>query len=307
MKLSKRQKGLGITFLTIAATVLLCLLLTNKSIFADAAQNGQAKILVSNYQVTNDAIVSGETFDLSLTVKNTSDTYAAEDITVSVVPREDAFYTVYGNSNQQYIDYLEPLEEQTITLKMQAETALNVQQVQADVTIDSYDQFVEGQVTNKALIIIPVKLDVMLQVKDFDFSRSTVVGTKARLQVRFENTGRKDLHNISLHITGDGLEEAYQIPIGDLHTGEESSKEVFFDFDQTGSKNMYFYFEYMDSSNATYTTVAQNFATNVTEIQFQNSVDQGQQRTIFLMQIVLFLTITGLISVIILMFIKRKK
>lgn len=261
-----RNKG---KLVKIASSFLICILVLmccqNPLSVVKAADIGQARIVVDSFSVSGDGAVPGESFELTLNLKNTSNTYSAYNILVTL-SSETGILPVYGASNQIYIDSIAASESTSVTFDVVTASQLEVDYLEEDILISSYDNNTVNQSSNISTIMIPFQLKSTLILSGYTVPDQTKVGTKARVSATYVNSGMEELSNIQMMITGDGLSKEYTASLGNLGAGDSNIAEVYLDFISAGTKNLYMSFQYNDSDGEVHNTVSQNFVVVVDDV-----------------------------------------
>ena len=216
----------------------------------EAAPVGEAKVIVESYSVSNDAVKPGEEFELSLVLKNTSDSNSAWDVLVSLDTNTKEIIPVYGTSNQRYIDRIE--ENKTVTVTFQLQAGLQVENPSSIVTVNlsSYDFYLNElskSTENSAKIQIPFEVKGTLIVSGYTVPDSATVGTKTRVSATYVNSGLEELNNVSVTISGEGLDKEYKKSLSNIGAGFSNVAEVYLDFQSPGYKTLSMCFQYTDS------------------------------------------------------------
>lgn len=260
----KNRKSLFIgKVLSVLALFVICFQMMGSDFRTVLAAEGEARIVVDSFAVTEDAAAPGEPFELSVVLKNTSNTYAANNILVSFDTPSKSILPVYGASNQEYIEVIEAGGNATATFELIVDSKVDVEYLEANITVSSYDGFSVAKATNVTTIQIPLQLKSTLVLTGYSVPDHTKVGTKARVSATYVNSGMEELTNIQISITGDGLSRDYTTALGDLGSGESNIAEIYLDFISEGTQNLYMSFQYTDSDGEIHNTVSQNFIVNV--------------------------------------------
>ncbi len=259
----KNKKSLFVgKVLSFLALFVICFQMMGTDLDTVLAAEGEARIVVDSFAVTEDAATPGEEFELSVVLKNTSNTYTANNILVSFDTPSRSILPVYGSSNQVYIDSIEAGGSATATFELVVDSKIDVEYLEANISISSYDGFSVTKATNVTTIQVPLKLKSTL-VFTYSVPEHTKVGSKARVSATYVNSGMEELSNIQIMITGDGLSRDYSTTLGDLGSGESNIAEIYLDFISEGTQNLYMSFQYTDSDGEIHNTVSQNFIVNV--------------------------------------------
>lgn len=254
------------------ACLMLCLLFVNGRIPVEAANKN--RVVIQSYSVSNDDVAPGDKFDLTVRIKNTSATQAAESVLLTFDSSSEGIYPVYGESNQQYIDRLEPNQEMDVVMHLQAASTLEAYNVDYHVNI----AYGEGNrdLQNEAVIQIPIGQESSLMVLSYSVADNTTVGAKTRISVNYKNVGLEELNDVVMHVNVDGMTEQ-KSEIGNIAAGEENNKETYFSFAKPGEQEVTIFLTYKD------TTGTQCYTQNISaKVEVTESDSLGGDSTLLL-------------------------
>jgi hypothetical protein len=170
--------------------------------------NSKPKIIIDNYDFGKDVILAGETFDLSVTFFNTSNTMGIQNAKVSISSDEGAFVPVDAASSF-YIEKIGVKEKVTHVMKFKAKSDLNVKTYNITADIDyedsngnSYDKSDKPYKASEKMAI-PVMQELRLEVEDINIPEFSPVFQPFEIYVEFFNMGKSPLQNTMVTTTGD--------------------------------------------------------------------------------------------------------
>lgn len=249
--------------------LLLCMLIVamgTMPITVNATGEENPRVIIESFSISEDEIIPGQEFELTLTIRNTSQFYDIYSVVVTMEDLTKSIYPVYGTANQVYIDriYARKNTEIVIPLKAMDDISSSVIPLQFNISYnDNY--FIEKQ-DNDMEIYLPVRLKGDLKVVSSSVPNSVSVGAKARVSVTYENTGSVNLYNIVLKVkTKDSEAKEIDMNLYNLNGGEKTNAEVYIDCPNTGRIPVSFYFEYEDENGEVYKTDSVSHSFSVVE------------------------------------------
>lgn len=168
------------------------------------------KIVVDSYCFSSDKIYAGEDFDLTFTVRNTSNEEETKSILVTVTNNaETGKLTPASGSNTLYIDKLGKGESKTMTMSIA--TAPDTEAKAYEIKLE-FDY--EGTKTRPATLSngqssasIPVTImqKIRLKIEDPTIDGEPMEGESVPVYFSMYNMGRSSIYNCMVTVEGDGL------------------------------------------------------------------------------------------------------
>ena len=168
------------------------------------------KIVVDSYSFSSDKIYAGEDFDLTFTVRNTSNEEETKSILVTVTNNaETGKLTPASGSNTLYIDKLGKGESKTMTMSIA--TAPDTEAKAYEIKLE-FDY--EGTKTRPATLSngqssasIPVTImqKIRLKIEDPTIDGEPMEGESVPVYFSMYNMGRSSIYNCMVTVEGDGL------------------------------------------------------------------------------------------------------
>lgn len=255
--------------------MLMCMLILGISFVTSntAYATGEAnpRLLVETYSISDDEIVPGEEFELTMKIRNTSIYYDTYSVVVTVEDNSSAgntnpnIYPVYGSSNQTYIERVYARNSWDITVPLKAAENINMAEIPLKVTITYNDNYFVEKQTNVAFINLPVRLSGDLNLVSASVPESASVGTKARISATYENTGSKNLYNITMKVSGGEAFEPITANLYNIGGGEKNTAEVYIDCKEVGKIPIAISFAYEDDQGEVFETEESLYNISVTE------------------------------------------
>ncbi len=196
---------------------ILCILFMSTNVKA-----ATPRVMVSDYEIKGGAVISGENFDLTITVRNES-ANPVKNLKISLsaengelLPREGA-----GGA---YVKEIKGENEEKITFPMKAAFGLEEKSYKLSVKTE-YEGGGIGYTVDEA-VFIPVTLKQRLSVTDIYFAESSYeVGETVEISGMVNNLGSGMLYNVSAKIVGDNLSNA-ETYIGNIESGKSGNIDV---------------------------------------------------------------------------------
>lgn len=263
------------------------------------------RVIVEEYSISEDEIIPGQEFELTLKLRNTSQFYDIYNVVVSLNDTSDTIYPVYGTSNQCYIDRIYARNNTQVTLKFKAAEDVKLSVIPLIVRVTYNDNYFIEKQLNEAELFLPVRLAGDLNVVSSSVPSDVSVGAKARVSVTYENTGSQNLYNIMLNVTTyDGEMKETSTNLYNLSGGAKKTAEVYLDCNNVGNIPISFYFVYEDENGEKYetSTVSKNIkvveATNANDKESVTIVGGGVSVLTFVLLAAIVVVAIGILGVI---------
>ena len=125
-------------------------------------QTPKPQVYIEGYEVTNESIMPGTDFTLTIKLKNYSTEVAAEEIVVSV-SNPEGIVPEYGTVSMTYLDKIEPNTSAEVKLKYSANADIRNSELNFNVTVGNSEN------ASGAQLRIPVG-----RLTDFEVEKSTI-------------------------------------------------------------------------------------------------------------------------------------
>ena len=167
---------------------------------ATTVHGQKARVAVESFKISGDAIVPGEEFELTLVVKNNSNTDTVRSIMMSFTSDAEGVYTVYGQPDQVYIPQLQPGATYNVNLSMKAADKIKDSVVKFT-TEFTYEDYISSENTNKTSVQLPVTTTSKFEIQNVSFPEEIYQDQKTRMRVTYKNSGGDDFYNIVILLT----------------------------------------------------------------------------------------------------------
>ena len=270
--------------LYLSVTIFVFLTACSSFFRAEAAENiisgKKARIIVESFSISQEAVVPGEEFELKLNVKNASDTAPVKSVLMTFSNDVQSVFTVYGQSDQVYIEDIAPKQVREVTLKLKA--AENLVDTSVKFTLDFvYEDQVSSENQNKSSIQLPVTTTSKFEIQNVSFPDKVYAGGKTRMRITYKNTGADDFYNITMNVTSNGGEDTEQYSLGSLVAGKVSYAEMYISLINSGEQDVVISFSYEDIEGNKFATGEFNQKVTAVEGETQKDhVEESPQGTV---------------------------
>lgn len=257
-------------------------------------------IFVEKYEITNERIVPGEKFTLSVTLKNYSSLYNAEDVQVDI-QNPAGVAPVYGTVTQLYVGDIKAGEEKTISFEYDSWTT-----IKSD-TLDFYMTIHASTLSNSLILRVPSSADVPFSLLASNVPSEAKTGEYNSASLTFKVLGEENVSDVVFMVQCNGATIGSST-IGSITAGTTKTQSTTFILNESGKHTLDFYLEYatrdgeknsvlMDSKSITFGEKTDNSMAEMQQLmQQQNS--QNNNIAILGISGVLILTIFVLVIVI---------
>lgn len=197
------------------------------------ASGSKPRIVVTGFETDPAKVFAGETFTLTIHVKNTSKDTTVTNVLFDMQAAQEgedktntysAFLPTSGSSSV-YMEKIAPDTSADIEIEMTAKADLAQKPYVLDVNM-KYDAATVFDLTDKASVSIPIS-----QESRFDTSIPEVVpdnievGSQSNVMFSIYNTGKTTLYNVQVKFVADSVAEASAF-VGNLQSGNTGNVDV---------------------------------------------------------------------------------
>ncbi|NLT13039.1 MAG: hypothetical protein GXY05_01705 [Clostridiales bacterium] len=227
-------------------------------------ETASPKVIVSSYEIGADRVFGGDTFEMTLNLKNTS-TDTAANVLLSFTSDANAYVSVTGVPNQLYIGNIAAGDSYTGKLSLKANDALPAGTYNININIEYQDTY-SNVYTSPTSVSIPLEQKLNLSIKSITLPDSVTVNTKALLNVGYENPSNSDLINLVMTLTGDIPEGEKTVSIGNVKAGSSGNVDRYITPRRTGTQEITVSFTFEDASGNTYSAPKRTVTLEVRDI-----------------------------------------
>lgn len=174
-------------------------------------------IMLESYEISNEKIVPGEDFTLTLTLKNYSVSATAKNVLVDI-SNPAGIAPVYGTVSQTWVEEMGPGETATVSFDYTSSV---------DITGDYLDFYITmvGEVTNYITLRAPVGSDSPFSVLAVSIPEQLGVKSISSASVSFRVLGDENVRNVAMEFILNG-ESVSKSSIGILTAGTTRTQSI---------------------------------------------------------------------------------
>jgi hypothetical protein len=200
---------------------------------AGVGADGQAsvpRVIVTGFETNPQDVHAGESFMLTLHLKNTSTATSVNNMIFEIVAAvegddKDTTYAAFlptAGSSTIFVDRIEKNGTKDIQIEMEAKADLTQKPYAVDVNMSYEDEHVNAY-TNKTSVSIPVKQEARVDLSEPEVMPSSIeVGSEANIY----NMGKTKLYNVQVKTESDTVSGGDAF-IGNLDSGATGSADLY--------------------------------------------------------------------------------
>lgn len=178
----------------------------------DLGSKSMPKVIVSKYSTNVDTLRAGSVFKFNFSLKNTHNSVAAKNITVTISQAENIFSVTQG-SNSFFINKIAPGKTVKESLEMRVKADATTKAYPIKVVIEyEYDGEIANPETGEVgvtkteelnLLAVENSRPVIDNINVYSMDGIVAAGNNATLHFEFYNMGKSSLNNVSAYVGGD--------------------------------------------------------------------------------------------------------
>lgn len=179
----------------------------------EKGEQSKPRIIVTGFETLPERVLAGETFTLTIHVKNTSKSASVTNVLFNMQAKEEgkdedsmfaAFLPTSGSSSI-YVDSLAPGATKDLVIEMSAKSDLSQKPYVLDVNM-KYDAKDAVDLTDTASVSIPIYQAQRCETGAAEVLPSNImVGGQANITFGVYNTGKTTLYNVWVKFVGDSI------------------------------------------------------------------------------------------------------
>lgn len=187
---------------------------SEKLISDDSKVASNPRIIVTGFTTNPETVYAGSTFDLTISVKNTSQETTVKNVLFDLEASEEgadktttysAFLPTSGSSSV-YTEEIAPGQTYEMSIEMEAKSDLAQKPYVLNVNM-KYDTTEQINLADKASVSIPIKQESKMDTSSADIMpESIAVGEQSNIMFSVYNTGKTTLYNVKVTYEGDSVE-----------------------------------------------------------------------------------------------------
>lgn len=214
-------------------------------------------VVIDSYEVTNEKVVPGEDFSLTLQLKNYNKREAAKEVLLDI-SNPDGVAPVYGTVSQVYVGDIGPGESREITIDYNSWTSITGD------TLDFYVTVVTSVNQNYIVLRVPAGSDSPFSILGSNIPAEVGVNELANISLTFKVLGDENVGNVALTLNYNG-EPISRSQIGALTPGTTKTQRLSTYFAQAGDYPLDLGLEYVDDAGQTQTDIVMSTTISVVE------------------------------------------
>lgn len=186
------------------------------------------RIIISGYTTDPEVVMSGEVFQLTIHMENTSKSITATNILFTLdaeLVDGNAIFTPLSGSTAVVVDSMPPGSKKDITMPMTAKAGVTPKSYTLTVK-EKYDVEKLKSIEDSASIAIPVKQVAKLSIGTVDVMPDNIeVGSESNIMFGINNTGKIKLYNVNVTFEADSIETVDSY-VGNIEPGQTGNVDA---------------------------------------------------------------------------------
>lgn len=233
-------------FKRLFAVLLAMLFICSKTVtaFADTTETEvdvlDPYIMVDGYKISDDRIVAGESFTLTLYLKNYSTVRTAREVIIDI-ENPSGVAPIYGTVSQIFLGDIKPQETREVSFEYDTYEEGMGEFLQFSVAIVSDTR------ANYVKLRVPASLDTVFGVVNTSMVTENYAGLSTSASMSFRVLGEESVGNIELRVEYNG-ETIGRSQVGSVTAGMTKTQSVSFVLKQPGEYALDFYLDYVSEA-----------------------------------------------------------
>ena len=210
----------------------------------EAESSVVAIVEVESYTIEGGMLEAGKDVTVNFNLHNTSDTYSASSIIMTMTSSSGMIYPVYGTDNQIYVGTIGAGKTKTVSVPVTVSSFFRVDSVDITCQFDYISS--NNKLGNTSTIVIPASGGTTLGVKSIDLSSHAIVNGKSLLSFRYANNSEVNITDAKLVINGNVSKSSKSIKLDTAYAGKSYNKDFYVTFVEDGDQEITVTLEYTD-------------------------------------------------------------
>lgn len=194
-------------------------------------------IMMDGYKLSDDRLIAGESFTLTMYLKNYSTTKTAKEVLIDI-SNPTGVVPVYGTVSQLYIGDIAPQETREVSFDYDTLSKITSETLEFSVTI------VSSTKSNYIKLRVPVGSDNVFSIISSNMAEENFAGLSTSASLSFRVLGEDSIGNIELRVEYNG-ETIGRSQIGSVTSGMTKTQSVSFVLYEPGEYALDFYLDYV--------------------------------------------------------------
>ena len=192
------------------------------------------RVIVTGFETNPEDVHAGESFVLTLHLKNTSTATSVNNMIFEIVAAvegkdEDTTYAAFlptAGSSTIFVDRMEKNGTKDIQIEMEAKADLTQKPYAVDVNMSYEDEHVNAY-TSKSSVSIPVKQAARVDVSEPEVMPASIeVGSESNIMFNIYNMGKTKLYNVQVKTDSENLSGGDTF-VGNLDSGATGAVDIY--------------------------------------------------------------------------------
>jgi len=192
------------------------------------------RVIVTGFETSPETVHAGESFVLTLHLKNTSTATSVNNMIFEIVAAvegkdEDTTYAAFlptAGSSTIFVDKMGKNGTKDIQIELEAKADLTQKPYAVDVNMSYEDEHVNSY-TNKTSVSIPVKQEARVDISEPEVMPASIeVGSEANIMFNIYNMGKTKLYNVQVKTQSDTLSGGDAF-VGNLDSGATGAVDIY--------------------------------------------------------------------------------
>lgn len=204
---------------------------------AGVGADGQAsvpRVIVTGFETNPETVHAGESFMLTLHLKNTSTATSVSNMIFEIVAAvegkdEDTTYAAFlptAGSSTIFVDRMEKNGTKDIEIELEAKADLSQKPYAVDVNMSYEDEHVNAY-TNKTSVSIPVKQEARVDISEPEVMPASIeVGSESNIMFNIYNMGKTKLYNVQVKTDSENLSGGDAF-VGNIESGATGAVDMY--------------------------------------------------------------------------------
>lgn len=192
------------------------------------------RVIVTGFTTEPETVYAGDTFQLTLSLKNTSKTTAVKNLLFDIQATQEgsdtqttsaAFLPTAGSSTI-FVDSIGADSSKNITIELKSKADLSQKPYVIQVGME-YEDSKANPFTETASVSIPVKQEAKVDMSTVDLMPGSIeVGGEANVMFSLYNTGKTKLYNVNVKFIADSISGGDTF-LGNLEPGATANVDAY--------------------------------------------------------------------------------
>ncbi len=184
----------------------------------------QPIVMVTGHRLTPDSLKAGDEFTALVTLKNTNEKKAVQNMTITVT-NESPFLTLLNESNSVY--YKSLAKGATLELELKYKTSMEAPAGKYAINIAmAYDNSDAQTLTSSGLVTVEISQPMRVEMEMPQIAKEVNAGDTLPLSFNVMNLGRGKVYNVRVALNAPGLLPNASAFIGNMEAGTSGTADM---------------------------------------------------------------------------------